>query len=275
VSAGGLLALIRPLNLAALWLAVEAGARLSGGQAGSPSSLAPVLTAAFGYARNDAVDWAADLGNRPSRPIPSGRVAPWVAGVAGWLCLALGAGITALCAATALHAALLALAAALLYFYSPWLKESGPAGPATVALLGALAVAWGAWMGPDPGRALAAAALAGCVTFARECAKDLEDEPGDRSAGKRTWAVRSGTGVARAALRTSAAVGLALVAAPWLRRDVGSVYLLPAGAVSAPALLWVAARPPRDPAGARRASLALKAALFAGVAGLWLGAAGG
>jgi len=272
VSPLALLRLLRPVNLAALWAAVEAGSRLSAGPLLSTASLPPLLVAAFGYARNDAVDAAADRVNRPARPIPSEGVTPVQARAVGWACLVAGGALAVLAAPGLAHLSLFALLAAALFFYSPWIKERGPAGPATVALLGGVAVAWGGLLGGQPERMLAAAVLAASVGFARECAKDLEDVEGDRAAGKQSWPVRSGEKPVRRALRLSAILALFLVPVPWLLRDVNAIYLAVSGPVACPVLAWVAARPPYGVAAARRASGALKLALFAGIAGLWFGA---
>ena len=266
------LSVVRPLNLVALWGATEAGTRLAGGPALAPASLAPVLAAAFGYARNDAIDAAADRTNRPDRPIPSGRLTPRSAHAIAWTCLAMGAALTLSKAAGATHLALYAIAALSLYFYSPWLKNRGPLGPAVVALLSGLAVLWGGWIGPNPIRSLAGAGLASAVTFARECAKDLEDVAGDAPAGKGTWPVRAGEGPPRSALRVASAAGLILIPIPWLLGQAGAWYLGLSLGVVAPILVWCVALPPRDAAAARRTTRALKVALLAGVAGLWLGA---
>jgi len=272
VSALSRLSIVRPLNLVALWGAAEAGARLAGGPTLAPASFAPALAAAFGYARNDAVDAAADRINRPDRPIPSGTLTAGWAHAVAWICLALGAALTLSQVPRAGHLALYAFAALSLYLYSPWLKNRGALGPAVVALLGGLAVLWGGWIGPHPGRSVAAAGLASAVTFARECAKDLEDVEGDAPAGKGTWPVRAGEGPPRFALRLASGVGLLLIPVPWMLGDAGPWYVGLSLAVAAPILIWCDALPPRDAVAARCTARALKVALTAGIAGLWLGA---
>ena len=271
----GAWALLRPLNLAVLWLAVEAGSRLSGGPAGGPASLVPVLTAAFGYARNDAVDRDADRWNRPWRPVPSGGVSRRAALAISWSLLAAAAAIAWLTVGDPERWALFAAGAVLLYFYSPWLKSMGPAGPSVVAALAGLAVAWGGLSGPSASRAAAAAALAATVTFARECAKDLEDHPGDLAAGKRTWPVRGGEQRVREALRWASFAAIALVPIPWARGEADARYLVVAGLSAVPVLVWCAALPARTPQDAGRRSLALKIALVGGIAGLWIGGGAG
>ncbi len=267
-----MLSIVRPLNLVALWGAAEAGSRLAGGPGFVPVLLAPAFAAAFGYARNDAVDAAADRTNRPDRPIPAGRLSARQAQVVAWACLASGAALTLSQGLGAAHLILYAIAVLTLYLYSPWLKDKGPLGPAVVALLAGLAVIWGGWIGPHPDRSLAAAGLASAVTFARECAKDLEDVAGDAPAGKRTWPVRAGEGPPRLALRIASAAGLFLIPVPWWLGHAGPWYLGLSLGIVAPILVWSIARPPWDAAAARRTTRALKVALAAGIVGLWLGA---
>ena len=269
---GSIAALLRPWNLATLWLAVEAGARLSGGPGGPASSLVPVLTAAFGYARNDALDRAADIQNRPGRPVASGAISSHAAIVFSWALLAIAAAIAYVHVPDPSRWALFGAGAVLLYFYTPRLKSLGPAGPGTVSVLAAMAVFWGGLSGAGYAHSVAAACLAASVTFARECAKDLEDCAGDRVSGKVTWAVRSGEETVRTALRTACVLSLALIPVPWLLGDANERYLAIAGLGAAPILAWCVARAPRARDEAKRASLALKIALIAGIVGLWVGA---
>lgn len=266
------LSIVRPLNLLALWGATEAGSRLAGGPALAPALLAPAFAAAFGYARNDAVDARADRANRPDRPIPAGRLSARSAHMVAWTCLVLGAVLALSQGLGRAHLVVYAVAALALYLYSPWIKDQGPLGPAVVALLGGLAVLWGGWIGPHPERSLAAAGLASAVTFARECAKDLEDVAGDAPAGKRTWPVRAGQGPPRLALRVASAAALALIPVPWRLGEAGAWYVALSFGIVAPILVFSIARPPRGAAAARRTTRALKVALAAGVVGLWLGA---
>lgn len=264
--------ILRPWNVLALAAATAVGARLSGAIGFSALCLVPALVAAFGYARNDAVDSSADLRNHPRRPVPTGRLTSRAARAVGWICLAAAGAILLAAPLEPRFIALFALAAALLYLYSPWLKDRGIWGPAAVTVLSALAVVWGSWLGPNPGRALAAALLAASVTFARECAKDLEDLEGDREAGRGTWPCRAGEAPVRTAVRAAGGAGLVALPLPWIHRDVGAAYAIVALLVAAPLLLRAILKPPADRASARAASVALKATLFAGIVGLWLGA---
>lgn len=271
MSARAAIRLVRPLNLVALALAVGAGARLAGGDPASPAGLVPVLTAAFGYARNDAVDLAADRVNRPGRPVPSGEAGPRAAHAVAWIALAAALACLLATGPTPARGLLFAAAAAALFAYSPWGKTWGAASPLLIALLAGLAVAWGGTVGVAPRRALSGALLAALVTFARECAKDLEDEPGDRAAGRRTWPARSGGRVVARAMRSAAWLSIAALPLPRIAGDAGPLYAVAAALLVAPLLLIAAAAPIVEARDARRAARALKAALFLGVGSLWLG----
>jgi len=265
------LALVRPGNLAALLLAVGAGARLTGGDPLAPVALVPVLAAAFGYARNDALDAAADAVNRPDRSIPAGRASLAAAHALAWSMLVAAWALLLLSGMRLPRAALLAAASGALYFYSPWVKALGPFGAATIALLAGLAVIWGGTMGPAPERAIATALLAAVVTFARECAKDLEDEAGDRAAGKGTWAVSAGRSPVVHAVRVAAWAAFAILPLPWILGDASPVTAVVAGLTAGPLLAWAATRPMRDARSAALASRALKGALLAGIGAIWVG----
>ncbi|HKQ19271.1 MAG TPA: UbiA family prenyltransferase [Candidatus Eisenbacteria bacterium] len=267
--------MVRPANLLALLLAVGAGAKLAGGDPFVPVALVPALVAGFGYARNDAVDAVADALNRPGRAIPAGRVSvaaahtlAWAALAAAWALLA----ITAIPNPSLPRVALLVAASAALYFYSPWGKGLGPLGASTIALLAGLAVIWGATMGPHPERAVSAALLAALATFARECAKDLEDESGDRRAGKVTWPIRAGRPTVARAVRVASWAAFAVVPLPWVLGSASPIYAVAAGLTACPLLAWAATRSLRDASSARHASRALKAALLAGIGSFWFGA---
>ena len=270
--------MVRPANLLALLFAVGAGAKLAGGDPFAPVALVPVLVAAFGYARNDAVDATADALNRPGRAIPAGRVSVAAAHALAWVALASAWALFAITAIVATtnsnlpRAVLLAVASVALYFYSPWGKGLGPLGASTISLLAGLAVLWGATMGPHPERAALAALLAALATFARECAKDLEDESGDRRAGKVTWPIRAGRGTVVRAVRVASWAAFAVVPAPWILGSASPIYAIAAGLTACPLLAWAATRPLRDAPSAGHASRALKAALVAGIGSFWLGA---
>ena len=266
------LALVRPLNLAGITLASWAGARLAGAPVDAAVLLVPALVGAFGYARNDAVDLEADRFNRPDRPVAAGAVSPLGANLVAWAAL-----LAALALAASLRrdpAAFVVAAASvlLLGLYSPWLKARGAAGPAAIALLTLLAVAWGALEGPAPERAFLPALLAASAQFARECVKQLEDAPGDRAAGVATWAVAAGRRTVTRAARIALLAALLLLPLPATSGGLRPLYLVAAIPTAGVLFVWAFAalreRAPRY----GRVSAALKLALFAGLAALLIGA---
>lgn len=269
---GAIGAIYRPLNLAAVAFAAWVGARLASQPISIVEVLVPVLVAAFGYARNDAVDLAADRLNRPDRPIPAGRLSPRAAHGAAWLALLAAGALLALSSRGASSAGIAIAAAVALFTYSPWLKERGAAGPFAIALLTLLAVLWGAVGSPRGERAFFPGLLAACVQWARECVKHLEDAPGDRAVGRKTWVVTSGAERVTAAARLGLLAGLLLLPLPATAGGLDVRYLVTAlptaGLLIVVALAALSARTPRY----GRVSATLKAALFAGLASLAFGA---
>ena len=135
MTARSLLRLIRPINLALLWAATETGSRLAGGPSWTPCGLLPSFVAAFGYARNDAVDLEADRLNRPERPVPAGDISVRFALGLSWALLALGA--------------ILAAGVALALIPVPWvLGDAGYAYLALSSIIAAPILAWFAWRPP-------------------------------------------------------------------------------------------------------------------------------
>lgn len=266
------LRLYRPLNLVAIALAAWVGSLLGRAPLDPALLLVPVLIGAYGYARNDATDAAADRWNRPDRPLPAGALAPRAVWALAYLPLAAASLLLAALAPGLPWIALAAFAALLLTAYSPWLKDRGASGPATIALLSVLAVVWGGLGGSAPGRTLLPALLAGSAQFARECAKQLEDAPGDRAAGRTTWAVRAGAGRVGAAARIALLGALLLLPLPVSASGLRARYLAVALPAAGLPLLWAFAALGRPGASYGRVSAAIKGALFAGLAALAWGA---
>ena len=268
--------LVRPLNLIAIGFAAWVGARLGGAALGggalAVTVLVPVFIGAFGYARNDAVDIAADRFNRPDRPVPAADLSPRAAHIVAWCALSAAAVLVAASRHDASSLAIAACAALALWLYSPWLKDRGWLGPAAIALLTVLAVVWGSVGGASPERAFLPAALAGAVQFARECVKGLEDAPGDRAAGRRTWAVVSGAAPITLAARLAILAGLLLLPLPVTAGHLSVTYLLIVFPTSGLLMLWTLSVLGRDAAHYGRLSAALKIALLCGLLALAAGA---
>jgi 4-hydroxybenzoate polyprenyltransferase len=146
---------------------------------------------AFANAHNDIVDFEIDKINRPSRPLPNGKIslkAAWVAAYA-WLFLAIILGSIAGIGFALLFAAV----GAFCFVYNRFLKGLPLIGNLAVALLTTvpIAVAIIKFGFPQP-RLLILAFFAFMLTLAREITKDIEDIEGDKALGLRTFPVLCG-----------------------------------------------------------------------------------
>lgn len=265
----GLAQVVRPLNLVAIALAAWVGARLGAGAPDIATLFVPVLIGAFGYARNDSIDLASDRFNRPDRPVPSGALSPRAAAIVSWTALGIAALLLAAAPRDATTWGIALAAAGALFAYSPWLKDRGAAGPLAIALLTSLAVLWGAAGAPRAERALLPAFLAGAAQFARECVKQLEDAPGDRAAGRTTWAIERGSIVVNQAARLGLLAALLLLPLPATSGGLGKPYLALAIPTAGLLMLWaliaLGGKAPRN----GRISATIKLSLFCGLAALW------
>jgi geranylgeranylglycerol-phosphate geranylgeranyltransferase len=169
------------------WIALE---RLALPTALAWAALSGAALGAAGNAINDLLDLTADRRNRPERPLPAGRVDRGTAEL-----VVFAGGLVGLAAAGLVSGALVltaALAFAVMAAYSPLLKRHGWPGNLAVAGVAGLPLFYGALA---VGRAPAGVipwVLAAWVHVVREIVKDLEDEPGDRAAGRRTLPIALG-----------------------------------------------------------------------------------
>lgn len=224
---------------------------------------APVLAAAacvacitaFGFVVNDCCDLAVDRIGKPGRPLPAGalslRAATTLAcslAVAG---LAVGATLGPVPALWAAGA--VALSAA----YSMRLKSTLLLGNATVALLVAGVLVFGALVA---GRVMPAVLVAAAIAFsyivAQEVLFNLEDLDEDGAAGLRTTATRLGRARTAHLVRVLLLVFVAVALAPWLAGTAPASYAaaLMVLSLSPAALLWCWLRPPADSAAVARAA---------------------
>jgi geranylgeranylglycerol-phosphate geranylgeranyltransferase len=199
------------------------------------AAVSGVALGAAGNALNDFFDRAADRRNRPERPLVAGRVSsPTALGVAA-AGAAVGLGAAALVSLPLFVAAVLALA--VMAAYSPLLKRFGAPGNVAVALVAGLPLYYGALAVARPAAGIVPWALAGWIHLIREIVKDIEDEPGDRAAGRRTLPITLGR---RRAAFAAAALALGFVplslALP-LEQGYGAAYWV----VAMPAQLAVVA----------------------------------
>lgn len=185
------------------WLGAAAPARLWSVDVFVAAGVVALITA-FGFVINDVRDIPVDRIGKPGRPLPSGRVSAAAAGRLAWS-LAL-AGLLLSTTLMPAHgswpvlgaAATIALGAA----YSYRLKATLLLGNATVALLVASTLCYGAGIAGSVGRPVLLAALLSFVfVLAQELLFNLEDEDEDRAAGLRTTATRLGPARSLALLR--------------------------------------------------------------------------
>lgn len=231
-----------PLGAPALW------------PAGVMRVLAAVIAAttltAFANATNDWTDTELDRDAHPSRPLPSGRIAPAVA-----LRVAAVAAVIAILSAALSRAELVFVSAAVLALmavYNWWLKSVGIAGNLLVAILASLPFLYGAWSVGRPRASLLLLAFAIPLHLAREVAKALDDAPAD-AGRRRTVPLVWGQGAARAIV-VGALLSFAIVLVPLaLQRPSFAAAMVPAlaccaagaslavrGRAGAPALLKTA-----------------------------------
>lgn len=223
--------LVRFPNLLIAAAGVLAGGWIALGVVAVPTLLAfaaasGMLLGAAGNAWNDLCDTAADRVNRPGeRPVAAGRVSRGAARLVVFIGALGGMGAAALVSGRQVLVAAGALAAMLAY--SPVLKRRPGLGNLTVAVVAGLPPFYGALAVGDPGAGLVPWILAAWLHLVREIAKDVEDEAGDRVAGRHTLPLVLGR---RRAQVVAAALALLFVPAsvllPWAARYGPSYYLI-------------------------------------------------
>jgi geranylgeranylglycerol-phosphate geranylgeranyltransferase len=267
------LRLIRVHNLLVAALGTLAGGWIALGTIAMPCVLLFAAVAAMGIGAagnvlNDLRDVTADRVNRPpaQRPFASGRLSPDTANLIAFLGAVVGMAAAGLSGGLPVLVALVALAVVVLY--SPVLKPRGLPGNLAVAVVAALPLLYGALAVGRPGAGVVPWVLAAWLHLGREMVKDLDDEAGDRDAGRRTLPVRLGR--PRAAHLAAWLLLLfvpASIALPWAA-GYGAVYFAVAAAAQLVALLG-AARLRR--ARTERVSAGLKVAMVVGIVALVLG----
>lgn len=274
---GGLVQLTRPGNALIVALTVVVGGVLARRGAGGDfgllilAGLSAALVAAGGNALNDAYDVVIDMINRPTRPIPSGRVSRLVGFAWGGLLIGLG-----ILLGWILGASLGLTAGAVgvvLWLYSARLKRMLLLGNLAVALCGGLAFLYGALAALNVRGGLIPAGFAFLIHLGREIIKDVEDEAGDRVAGARTLPIVVGR---RPTLRIAAGVLLLLTAATPLPRLWGlysSRYLMTVLPLAAAPLMVIAVLllGGVGDRGLANVSLALKVVMLTGLLALYVG----
>ena len=272
---GGLVSLIRTLNVGISAAAVAASVLL-GGVPWSEwhviliAMLTGALAAAGANAINDYYDHAIDRINRPDRPIPRGvlsrsdALAVWIATSLGGISINIFLHWTAL--------AVVAVSTAMLWWYSATWKRTVLVGNVIVAGMTGTAFLYGGVVARDVGKTLIPALLAGLLTLGREIVKDIEDVEGDRAGQALTFPVRFGR---TKALALATAVLTVLLVAVWIPAATAfygpayGILLIPLSAVVLVVIAWM--WKDSSPKNLRRQSSLLKAAMILGLAAVVAG----
>jgi geranylgeranylglycerol-phosphate geranylgeranyltransferase len=212
-----LLRLVRAPNLAIAAAGVLAGGWIALGRIALPKELlfaaiSALALGAVGNTWNDIRDVAADRVNRPgSRPFAAGKVSRGVADLIVFDGSLFGLTFAGLVSGWLFLAALAALA--VMFVYSPVLKPRPLLGNVAVAVVAGSPPFYGALAVGLSAAGVVPWVLAALLHFVREVVKDVEDEPGDRTIGRRTLPIAVGR---RPAMVMAAGVGLLFVPASLL-----------------------------------------------------------
>jgi geranylgeranylglycerol-phosphate geranylgeranyltransferase len=211
------LRLIRGPNLLIAAAGVLAGGWIALGRIEFPkelvfAALSGMALGAVGNTWNDIRDVAADRVNRPgARPLAAGLIRRGVANFIVFDGALIGLVFAGLVSGRQFFAALAALA--VMFLYSPLLKPRPLIGNLAVAVVAGSPPFYGALAVGLPAAGLVPWTLAAWLHFVREVVKDVEDEPGDRTIGRRTLPIAVGR---RPALVIAAGAGLLFVPASLL-----------------------------------------------------------
>lgn len=272
----GLWRISRPLNVTFIVLTATLGSYLAGWQ-GSPwlSFYAGCALAAIsisGYALNDLLDILIDRINRPRRPLPSGQVSSQTVIAYSIVMMLLGLVVGAFIS----WAVLGYLGAVLLFivFYDVVTKRLGFPGNLTVALLTSSALIAGPIALRLPLAGLwAPLALAFLLNLAREILKDIEDIPGDKTAGVHSLPLLLGTQASAwlAAILSLLTIPVAIVYGIMMQNGIHFWIILVAGLMLPLIIALVHLWGKADAKAAGIAQRVLKFAMLGGLLAFYLG----
>jgi geranylgeranylglycerol-phosphate geranylgeranyltransferase len=188
--------LLRPNNMLMIGATALLGFYLGGGEWLSWralfTALAIALVSGAGYTANDLVDLPIDRLNRPTRPLPSGKITASVAKLQYIIVNLIAVALAAYLGWWELFFIVILIAVCLAYSF--WLKLRAPWGNLTVAMLTAASLPFGALSARSLGSWLVIPTLlAFLLNLAREIFKDVEDAGGDRVMQARTLPILLGS----------------------------------------------------------------------------------
>jgi geranylgeranylglycerol-phosphate geranylgeranyltransferase len=211
------LRLVRGPNLLIAAAGVFAGGWIALRAIASPkellfAALSAIAIGAVGNTWNDIRDIAADRVNRPkTRPLATGQVRRETADLIVFAGTLLAFTFAGLVGGAQIAATLVALV--VMFAYSPLLKPLPLVGNLVVAVVAGSPPFYGALAVGVPAAGVVPWVLAAWLHFMREVVKDVEDETGDRTIGRRTLPIVLGE---RRALVIAAGAGLLFVPASLL-----------------------------------------------------------
>ena len=231
------------------------------------AAISAIAIGAVGNTWNDSRDVAADRVNRPkTRPLAAGQVARGTAELIVFMSTLLAFTFAGLVSGVQVLATLVALV--VMFAYSPRLKALPLVGNLVVAVVAGSPPFYGALAVGVPAAGVVPWVLAAWLHFVREVVKDVEDQTGDRTIGRRTLPIVLGD---RRALVIAAGAGILFVPASLLLpRQAGYggafylIALLAQMAVLIAATWMLLGRVPR-------VSALLKGAMIVGLAALVAG----
>ncbi|MEW6222751.1 MAG: geranylgeranylglycerol-phosphate geranylgeranyltransferase [Candidatus Hadarchaeota archaeon] len=276
------LELARPLNCAITGLAVVIGSAVAIGPLRVLfwpliiPFMAAAIVAAGGNAINDYFDWKIDKVNRPGRPIPSGRLTAEEALKRAQALFAVGVFLSAFLGFFAL--ALAAANSLVLVAYSWRLKRRGLVGNLAIGYLTGSTFLFGSFAAnflfgtPLISAELSVLALmAGLSTVGRELIKGIQDMPGDKKMGLKTFPLEHGARKAAALAIVFILAAVAVSPVPYFLGIFGWAYLALV-AVSIAAFIAAVLIIAGGKRSAGRASLACKVGMALGLLAFLAGA---
>ena len=186
------------------------------------AAIAAIGLTAAANAWNDLADVELDRFAHPGRPLVTGALS---AHAADRIAMVAATGAVLAASDVSVTLGLCSVGVLLLMrLYSPWIKRAGFAGNLLVSVLASLPFVYGSYAAGHGTRGLPLMLIAIPFHFARELAKDLDDQDADRRA-RRTLPVALGAPFARGAI-IAALIASALALAFGLAPQVESPALL-------------------------------------------------
>jgi geranylgeranylglycerol-phosphate geranylgeranyltransferase len=220
--------IIRPINCIMAALAVYVASVIAGLSFLPSLSVIAAMAVVFfvtagGMAINDYFDEEIDRINRPSRPIPSGRIPGKVALLYSFFLFIAGVGLSYMINAIAFSVAV--FSSLLLILYAWKLKKMLFIGHLAVSLLTALTFIYGGLINMELFAVSILALLAFLSNIGREIFKTIEDVLGDEKSDVKSLPIKYGTVKARMAASIFVLAGVATSFAPFFLEIFGPVYL--------------------------------------------------